>query len=470
MKAEPIPIGSRRELLWDEYLIDTTQTTATLRLHQPQPKEVVLTHGEAWEGDMCDYHCILKDDDRYRMYYLAWRTCGDAPMIAYAESTDGLLWVKPQLGLCAFEGARDNNIILDKNTDTFDNFSVFRDSNPNCPPDEVYKGVGLDGSDHWLWCFTSADGVRFKKAWRMTDRGKFDTLNVAFWDRHTAQYFCYIRDFHNVPSDGRLNEGIRDIRWMVSEDFKTWTTPVLLDFGEGEDYPLYTNVAQPYYRGDHMFVGFPSRYVERKEWTPNFEQLPGVQRRKERMKRQPRYGLAVTDCVFMCSRDGKHWKRWDEAFMRPGPERDYNWVYGDCYPAVGMIETPSPLPDAAPELSMFAFENHWGRIPAELRRYTIRMDGFVSYHATFQPQRVVTKPFTFEGRALSVNFATSAAGYVKITLRGNAAELTSCELFGDSIDRRVVFQGGEVSSLAGQQVTMEMEMSDADVYSFKFMP
>ena len=65
--------------------------------------------------------------------------------------------------------------------------------------------------------------------------------------------------------------------------------------------------------------------------------------------------------------------------------------------------------------------------------------------------------------------ATSAAGYVKIRLCGNAAALTSCELFGDSIDRRVVFQGGEVSSLAGQPVTMEVEMSDADLYSFKFV-
>ena len=147
----------------------------------------------------------------------------------------------------------------------------------------------------------------------MTNCGKFDTLNIAFWDRHTEQYFCYIRDFHAVPADGGLNEGVRDIRWMASNDFKTWTTPIPLDFGESEDYPLYTNVVQPYYRGDHMFVGFPSRYVERKAWTPNFEQLPGVDRRRARIKRLPRYGLAVTDCVFMSSRDGKRWKRWDDS-------------------------------------------------------------------------------------------------------------------------------------------------------------
>ena len=42
--------------------------------------------------------------------------------------------------------------------------------------------------------------------------------------------------------------------------------------------------------------------------------------------------------------------------------------------------------------------------------------------------------------------------------------------FGDNLDRRVVFEGGDVSQLTGQPVTMEMELSDADVYSFQFMP
>ena len=146
----------------------------------------------------------------------------------------------------------------------------------------------------------------------------------------------------------------------------------------------------------------------------------------------------------------------------------YNWVYGDCYPAVGMIETPSNFSDAAPELSMYAFDNHWGQIPAQLRRYTIRIDGSVSYNATFKPQRVVTRPFIFEGSALSLNFATSAAGHVRVRLHGDAITLASCELFGDSLARRVVFEGSEVSRLAGQPVTMEIVMSDADVYSFIF--
>ena len=69
---------------------------------------------------------------------------------------------------------------------------------------------------------------------------------------------------------------------------------------------------------------------------------------------------------------------------------------------------------------------------------------------------------------MSVNVATSAIGYVRIRMVGDSATLESSELFGDSVDRRVVFTGGEVAALAGTPVRMEIAMSDADLYSFRF--
>jgi hypothetical protein len=472
----PIAIGTRREVLWDDYLVDPGRTTAALTLHRPRAEEVVMVHDEPWEGDGCDYHCILADDGLYRLYYLGYdfNDPGAEPArptrpiaVCYAESRDGRRWEKPRLGLCAFDGSRDNNILLDHHTAQFDNFSVFRDPRPDCPPEERYKGVGSDGADGYLWCFSSADGIRFRKAWRMTNQGRFDTLNIAFWDRHADLYRAYIRDFHDVPGDD-LNAGVRDIRWMVSDNFRTWSVPVQLDFGDAPDYPLYTNVVQPYYRADHVLVGFPSRYVERRAWTPTFDQLPGAERRRRRMRVHPRYGLTITDCVFMCSRDGRRWQRWDEAFMTPGPERRHNWVYGDCYPSVGLIETAAALPDAAPELSLYAFENHWSGTPSAFRRYALRVDGFVSRRATYRPCTVVTKPFTYTGRRLSVNLATSAVGWVRVALVATDRRLHSVELFGDSLDRTVTFEDGEVGALAGRPVTLEFTLSDADLYSFRF--
>ena len=59
---------------------------------------------------------------------------------------------------------------------------------------------------------------------------------------------------------------MRDIRVMYSDDFVNWTDPEIIDFTDGEDEPLYTNNATIYPGSDRIFVGFPVRYCERKEW------------------------------------------------------------------------------------------------------------------------------------------------------------------------------------------------------------
>lgn len=477
MKPTCIKIGSRRELLWDDALMDKSRTSAELRLHAPRMEEVVLKHDAPWEGDGCNAHSIVKDGDRYRMYYLAWKMLDDSvtkhstreTVVCYAESRDGRTWEKPSLGLCEFEGSRDNNILLDQsNCDQRDMPYVFLDENPACPPDEKFKIIRKGGPEKYLTCWVSGDGIHFREGWPMTNEGVFDTQNIAMWVPEINAYMGYIRGFHDRPSALKTGQrGIRDIRWMTSPDFKTWSSPQLLDFQGGEDYPLYVNAVQRYQRAPHQFVGFPSRYVEREEWTPNYDQLAGAELRRKIVGVKPRFGLATTDCVFMTSRDGKSWHRFDEAFMRPGIERVNNWVYGDCFVVPAMIETPSPLPHAPDELSLYSFENHWRMIPAELRRHTIRMDGFASYHAGYAEKQLVTRPFIFEGDSLSLNFSTSARGFLQVELRDGDTRLQSCELFGDSLSRIVPFDG-DPAALSGREVSLRITLRDADLYSFQF--
>ena len=53
-------------------------------------------------------------------------------------------------------------------------------------------------------------------------------------------------------------------------------------------------------------------------------------------------------------------------------------------------------------------------------------------------------------------------------LYGNAIEgYDSGKLFGDSVDRTVDFEK-KLADLAGQEVRLEISMSDAELYSFKF--
>ncbi len=469
--GETREIGSRRELFVDHWLLDRLDGVE-LRLHSPTPREVVMVCDAAWEGSGCGYETVFRDGPIIRMYYIAADlTSADGTKLAsrpifacYAESRDGIHWVKPNLGLFEYEGSKQNNIVW--SGPNLDNFTPMKDPNPDCRPGEEYKAVGSGPGG--LWAYKSVDGLHWSPLANqpVITKGAFDTQNNAFWDPLRHQYWCYVRDFH---------DGIRDIRVATSADFRTWTEPVLLRFPGAPDEALYTNQVLPCHRAPHLFLGFPTRYVER-PWTPSMAALPDPAHRQRRMKFHPRYGTAVTDGLFMSSRDGFTYHRFDEAFLRPGPERRDNWVYGDGYQNLGLLETPAEDPTAPPELTLYVGENHW-KGPKKLRRYTLRMDGFSSLSARSRGE-FVTKPLIFSGKELSLNFATSAAGHVRVELQDSDGHplpgfglADSDELFGDALQRVVTWRDqSDVSALAGRPIRIRMALRDADIYSLKFEP
>ncbi len=473
--SAPIKLSGKREVFWDDYLIDTEKTTAKHTLHPLTEAGYVMELNLPWEGNACAYYNIFTEPDgRIRMYYMGWNVDmygAQKPVlgpisVCYAESRDGIHWTKPNLGIVEWDGIKETNLILDGRIHKYDNFRVFRDDNPACPPEERYKGIAQKEDTRELWCYISKDGIHFQPGWLMTTKGNFDSLNNAFWDDQRGMYHLYVRDFHGSKT-AHLYEGIRDIRYMSSPDFRSWTEPVMLDFGEKEDYPLYTNCVSVYSRAPQIFVGFPTRYMERPEWTPNYDRLCGAEFRKRRMQWERRIGLAVTDCIFMCSRNGVSWYRYEEAFMRPGAETPQNWLYGNCYPALGILETPS-LYGRETELSMYAMPSRFCGDPARLMRYTIRKDGFVSLNAPYDGATVTTKPFVFNGKGITLNFSTSARGYLYVTLTAEDGTVAkSCEIFGDACDRTIDFDT-DLSAFAGKETVMEIRMRDADLYSVKF--
>lgn len=502
-----IKLDNQREFFWDNYLVNEEQTTAELRVHQPVRKGVSIAFDKPWEGDGCDYQNIVFDPilNKYRMYYLGWEMLNAEGTlhtiteihVCLMESEDGIHWERPNLGLYEFDGNKENNIVVHKSqfydeqyydNANIDNFFVMIDPNPNPAVPGRYKAAMAfqynqpDGTfRRGLYALVSDDGIHFDISSIITEKGRFDTLNIIQWFPKTGLYHCFIRNFHmpadengNIQEIGlheehKLSVAIRDIRVMTSPDFIHWTEPKLINFNDVEDYPLYTNCVSVYPRNTNMLVGFPTRYVERRQWTKNFDRLCGKEKREIRYKIVPRYGLTTTDCVFMCSRDGENWFRHDDALMRPGPEHPTNWVYGDCYPTVGLLNTPSDIAGAEPEMSIYAYENHWSGQATFFVRYTLRWDGFVSRHAGIAPKKVVTKEFTFQGEQLRINFDTSARGYLYIRLRNTETgeEICSEEIFGNRIDRIVDFEG-DVGAFAGKPVVMEIDLCDADIYAIQF--
>ena len=255
---------------------------------------------------------------------------------------------------------------------------------------------------------------------------------------------------------------------MYSEDFRTWTKPQMIGFDDVYDYPLYTNNVEKYARAP-VYVGFPVRYCERPEWTKNMEQMTGYAVKRAATERiEPRTGRVSTDCIFMCSHDGKNWHRYNEAFMTPGYEDEHNWIYGDCYLAYGMIDSGKEY------YNLYTIDRHFSfGVERPLNRYEIRKDGFACYMAGGDEAVLVTKPLIFEGGELHLNFSTSAYGYIYVSVldeHGNAlSDGESVEVFGDNIDRRVIFpEGFTPGDCAGTAVRLRFRMRDARLYSMKF--
>ena len=496
-------ISNRRECFFDSYLINEEKTTAERRLHKLRRRETIMEMNMPWEGNVCGYHCAFFAEGLWRMYYRCSQSGRAEPYVAYAESRDGISWVRPSLGIVEFEGSRDNNLILDlkmlRELDYkgFDNMYVFYDENPQCKPSEKYKMLSMWVGHGALLLLVSSDGIHFEMSRTVTKDGEFDSQNIALWSPELGKYLCYYRGEHDGdkstpvcdksytdkqakalldPEKMLLREPgagtdafMRDVRVIESRDFIDWSEQRRIE-ATGADLQFYTNCIMRYPRAPHLLVALPMRYVERKAWTPTYDELCGREARLRRMSGGSlRSGLAITDGLFMCSRDGYSFTKYDEAILPPPPENPESFVYGDGFALPALIETPSDIPGADNEYTVLVNEGYRSELgPNRLVKYTARLDGFVSRHAGGEEKVIITKPFIYEGGKLFANIATSARGYAYFTLRCEAVEFTSYEVFGNSVDKQIHFEGNAVESLSGREVILEVRLFDCDLYAIRF--
>ncbi len=483
---ESADIGSRLELFVDDFLIDSIGDGASLQLHRPERRQIVFETDAPWEGNACGYHSVFRDGPVCRLYYhgLHYRNCGapaqaleDHPAyLCCAESDDGIHWRRPEVELSEFEGSRANNIILtpelvEEIGGDPAHTATFKDDNPDCPPDERYKTIIVGTKPRGLYVLKSGDGIRFSLMSRQPaiTQGAFDSQNLAFWDPTLGMYREYHREFRDE---------VRGIMTSCSPDILQFPEPEWLTYTGCPEEQLYTNQVQPYYRAPHILMGFPMRYVDR-GWSDPLLDLPGLEERLCRAASHPRYGTTVTDAVFMTSRDGSTFHRWPEAFIRPGPRRRDSWVYGDNFVFWGMVETRADTEDAPNELSLYAADGYWEGTCASVRRYAMRIDGFVSINAPRSGGEVLTRPLVFAGGNLALNLETSAAGSIRVELQdaeGDPIEgyrADDCPpILGDSLRHIVRWKdrGGDLRPLEGTPVRLRFLIRDADLYSLQFVP
>ena len=435
-------INEHRELFVDDFLLDGQSGNIERRLQHPVPQEIALKLDKPWEGETSAYFAMVQDGTRVLMYYRGQTKPGtDGQVCCVAESNDGIHFERLNAGLYECEGSKENNIIWQGVA--AHNFTPFLDANPAAAKDERFKAIAYSHHGKGLGVFGSPDGVHWRELLdhaAITD-GAFDSQNLAFYD---AQRGCYV-DYHRK---GR--NGVRDVMTCTSADFRTWTSPVFLEYADPRQEHLYTNGILPYPRAPHIYLGMPARFV------PGRTKIVG--------RKEP----GVSDAILMSSRDGLHFDRWSEALIRPSTEPEV-WTDRNNYPAWGILET------GPEELSVYWTE-HYRHPGMRLRRGTLRKDGFVSLHSGGKAGEIVTRPLTFTGKGLHINYASDAVGWIRFELcevDGTAIPgfsfYDSELLFGNELDHLVTWkQGSDVAALAGRPVRLRMRLENADVYSFQF--
>jgi len=448
-----ITIGSQLELFVDDFLIES-MVGANLQLHPAQP---VPASGSPFGRGA--YPSILYDGTHYQHYYRD-NQAGVDPTVGppfpdgsnnevtrYETSLDGINWEPPALGLFQVDVAGPNNVILADDAPAMHNFSPFLDTNPHADPQYPYKALaGLthaDGSPvspSGLRAYRSADGVH----WSLLsadpvitladlpggdDTFAFDSSVSVFWSEVEGKYVAYYRTW--TGGSPGVSGSLRAISRAVSDDFLHWTDHVDVNANLPDEH-LYTSTVKPYFRAPQIYMAFPTRF------------LPGQTQNN-------------TQILLMTSRDGTSFDRTfgQQTFMPGIPGNRQN------YAASSMIQTG---PD---ELSLYSQAGI---------RYTMRLDGFASIDTSLGAGEVITRPVTFAGDELVINFTTAGTGSVRVEILDQQGQpipgftlADSDPMSGDAIARTVSWQGNaSLDPLAGEAIRLRFVMEDADVYALRF--
>jgi hypothetical protein len=461
--AVSLAAGPTRHLFLDPAFVHDAQG-ATLRVNPPLREDRVMGSDRPWEQLMISFYTTVRDEGgRMRMWYVC-RDRQNRANVAYAESTDGLNWTKPELGIVEYEGSRANNLVGLPSLEG----AVYRDPRGEGSEQYVYLSTGRGG----LLRFTSPDGLRWTRHAEPLVRFQPDTQTVAFWDELRGKYRVYTRGKdpkgphehtlrrHVVLLEvdtlvGRLGSDAKREPGQGMRDL-----PVMLKCDERDppDVDVYTNSMQPYPLDPNWYVGFPAFYRHFNHNSPHFND-------------------GRTEVQFVGSQDGLTWHRYAREVYAgpglPGPlsgnmiymgtglvvRGDEIWQYGTRYRT-----THGDKPGREHETD------------GSIHRFVQRVDGFVSLDTGNEVGTARTTQVKVAGRRLLLNLNTGALGAMQVGLLGSDGRPLSG--FGVDDCRRLEIdstgavvswtQGADLSALQGKEVSIGFRSNRTKLYSLRF--
>ncbi|HQE82799.1 MAG TPA: hypothetical protein PLM14_07330 [Candidatus Hydrogenedentes bacterium] len=476
--AEPLTIDSEKQLFLDDRVIESSTNVERVMNPPYQPLEPVLIANAPWElaehAHVWNSATVRKEDGKIRLWYhlltLREEARETGPVakgeyVAYAESEDGIHFVKPELGLHEFGGTTANSIVIPNCR------GVAAWLDPQAPPEARYR-TQTKGPQGRLTFHHSPDGIHWELT-RAIDIGDCDTQSMAFWDETLGRYVLYTRKWVRFENK---SHSYRYHRRMESNDLEHWDNEVQVLGADEADLATYeTSAGQPpvdYYgacvfrypdsRGMYVMVGHALWH-----W----------------FAREPLQSLGPDqlDDRLCAGRDGKEFARLGGRlpFLRPGPGG--TWFSRHVWTSSAPIEMGNELwlyywgsnMDHAGNIDPAAR----GEIRCGLGRAILRLDGFVSLDAGYAWGEFTTPPLIFAGDSLALNVDTGAGGVAFVEIldaEGAAIEgfsrAEAVPACGNDVALRAKWTGAAaLGALGGKPVRLRFSMRDCKLYAFQFM-
>jgi hypothetical protein len=344
--------------------------------------------------------------------------------VCYAESSDGLSWRKPELGLVEFQGNTAKNLVVRGPHGSGVSYDPY-DKDPARRYKMFFLGRALSAS-------FSTDGIHWGSAVPLPSlKAAADTHNNAQWMPRLNRYVGITRLFDREKSQ-------RLVARTESENFLDWTPPqevlrCVENAPENQTYAMPIFEYGDVYLGSVMIFNKPSDTV----W-----------------------------CELPWSPDTIKWERIDidTPLIPLGANTSYDC--GCVYAAAKPIVTEKEI------LLYYGASNgpHTGWRDGFFCLSRLRLDGFAGLTATYGKGTVVTKPIQVTSPNLRIN-AEAASGAIRVgVLNADTCQLEKAvPVRSDSVDSPVTWNGSDLSSLIGKKVQFVFELESAKAYSFSFV-
>jgi len=491
--AGPIDIGSRKQLFIDDRFIAKSQGIELTMNTPAKMNQPVLANDIIWEGEPASigfYSSVIKDGDKIRIWgagqaMLPVRLEPDGPVIAlyaYAESTDGIHFTKPDSSCVAYDESKAE---IGKHG-RIGGTSVWID--PKAPPLHRYKSQAkfypADERANEFHIYSSPDGYQ----WTLLCKpaiDEMDTQSIIFWDDAGQRYLLYTRKNPGRTTPNRY----RVVRRMESLDLCNWENEIFVMQADDLDNRIYeTPTPQPPvdYYGATVFR-YPddstdSAYIMLAHAFWHWQRRPQEQRWGGRENHKFQFEVlapATLDVRLAASRDGICFNRLGDrksfiplgfagtfsskfTWSLPNPIRMGNelWIYylGDNCDHDGFVDRAAT-----------------GRKLA-IDRAILRLDGFVSADAAYTGGEIVTPLLKFAGSRLELNVDPGAGGSVQVELLDendipikNYTQKDATPLYDNSVQLPVTWgTNTDVAALAGKPIKIRFLMRDCKLYAFQF--